>query len=199
MARKIKIDNAILKRRERKERKRKTQFKSKRKFYLIVCEGEKTEPNYFNSLKYSLPKGVLELVNIDVNGTGKNTLSIIEETKKLRKTYETKYLRKIKFGQYLTETVTLLKILIMLFTKEKTQNLRSIVHGQMKHLSYGIYFISIITTQEFQETVIRNYSNKKLSYYLETSTLNTKRIQKICMICLRILVIKISQLRILKS
>ena len=95
MARKIKIDNAILKRRERKERKRRTQFKSKRKFYLIVCEGEKTEPNYFNSLKDSLPKGVLELVNIDINGTGKNTLSIIEETKKLRKTYESKYLRKI--------------------------------------------------------------------------------------------------------
>lgn len=95
MAKKIKIDNAILKRRERKESKRRTQFKSKRKFYLIVCEGEMTEPNYFNSLKDSLPKGVLELVNIDINGTGKNTLSIIEEAKKLRKAYESKYLRKI--------------------------------------------------------------------------------------------------------
>jgi len=95
MARKLKIDNAILKRRERKESKRKTQFKSKRKFYLIVCEGEKTEPNYFNSLKDSLPKGVLSLVNIDIDGTGRNTLSIIDETKKLRKSYESKYLRKI--------------------------------------------------------------------------------------------------------
>jgi hypothetical protein len=95
MARILKIDNAILKRRERKDSKRKTQFKSKRKFYLIVCEGEKTEPNYFNSLKDSLPKGVLALVNIDINGTGRNTLSIIEETKKLRKSYESKYLRKI--------------------------------------------------------------------------------------------------------
>lgn len=47
MARKIKIDNAVLKRRVRKEQKRKIEFKSKRKFYLIVCEGEKTEPNYF--------------------------------------------------------------------------------------------------------------------------------------------------------
>ncbi|WMX13592.1 MULTISPECIES: RloB family protein [unclassified Aureispira] len=95
MARKIKIDNAILKRRARKEEKRKIQFKSKRKFYLIVCEGVKTEPNYFESLKASLPKGVLELTNIDIDGTGKNTLSIIEETKKLRKRYEEKYLRKI--------------------------------------------------------------------------------------------------------
>lgn len=95
MARKIKIDNAILKRRARAEKKRKTQFKSKRKFYLIVCEGEKTEPNYFESLKASLPRGVLELMNIDIDGTGKNTLSIIEETKKLREKYEEKYLRTI--------------------------------------------------------------------------------------------------------
>ncbi len=95
MANRIKIDNAILKRRARKENKRKIEFKSKRKFYLIVCEGEKTEPNYFESLKKSLPKGVLELTNIDIDGTGMNTLSIIEEAKKLRSKYEQKYLRKI--------------------------------------------------------------------------------------------------------
>lgn len=95
MANRIKIDNAILKRRARAEKKRKTEFKSKRKFYLIVCEGEKTEPNYFESLKESLPRGVLELTNIDIDGTGKNTLSIIEEAKKLKKKYEEKYLGKI--------------------------------------------------------------------------------------------------------
>jgi hypothetical protein len=95
MARKIKIDNAIIKRRSRKEKKRLIGFKSKRMFYLIVCEGEKTEPNYFSSLKESLPKGVLELTQIDIDGTGKNTLSIIVEAKKLRKRYEEKYLRKI--------------------------------------------------------------------------------------------------------
>lgn len=95
MANKIKIDNAILKRRVRAEKKRKTEFKSKRKFYLIVCEGEKTEPKYFESLKESLPRGVLELTNIDIDGTGKNTLSIIDEAKKLKKKYEEKYLRKI--------------------------------------------------------------------------------------------------------
>lgn len=91
MARKIKIDNAIIKRRSRDEKKRQIGFKSKRKFYLIVCEGEKTEPNYFFSLKESLPKGVLELCQIDIDGTGRNTLSIIEEAKKFRKQYEEKY------------------------------------------------------------------------------------------------------------
>ncbi|MGS2763789.1 RloB family protein [Sinomicrobium sp. M5D2P9] len=95
MANIIKIDNAVLKRRARKEEKRRIEFKTKRKFYLIVCEGEKTEPNYFESLKASLPKGVLELTNIDIDGTGKNTVSIIEEAKNLRKRYEDLYLRTI--------------------------------------------------------------------------------------------------------
>ena len=94
MGRKININNAIIKKRLRDEKKRLIGFKSKRMFYLIVCEGEKTEPNYFSSLKESLPKGVLELTQIDIDGTGKNTLSIIEEAKKLRKRYEEKYLRK---------------------------------------------------------------------------------------------------------
>lgn len=85
MARKIKIDNAILKRRSRTEKKRKTEFKSKRKFYLIVCEGEKTEPNYFESLKRNLPRCTLELTNIDIEGTGNNTLSIIEKAEELKK------------------------------------------------------------------------------------------------------------------
>lgn len=95
MANIIKIDNAVLKRRAREESKRKIEFKSKRKFYLIVCEGEKTEPNYFESLKLSLPKGVLELTSIDIDGTGRNTMSIIQEAVKLRKRYEDKYLRSI--------------------------------------------------------------------------------------------------------
>lgn len=95
MARKIKIDNAILKRRLRKEAKRRVGFRKKRMFYLIVCEGGKTEPNYFLSLRESLPRGVLELTQIDIEGTGMNTLSIIEEAKRMRKRYEEKYLRTI--------------------------------------------------------------------------------------------------------
>jgi hypothetical protein len=95
MARKIKIDSAALKKHSRIEKRRKINHIDKRIFYLIVCEGTKTEPNYFESLKKSLPKGILELANIDIDGTGKNTLSIIEESIKHRKCYEEKYLRKI--------------------------------------------------------------------------------------------------------
>ena len=59
MARKIKIPNERLKRFARDEQKRKKDFRAKRKYYLIVCEGEKTEPNYFQGMKDDLPKGVL--------------------------------------------------------------------------------------------------------------------------------------------
>jgi hypothetical protein len=91
MARKEKVDNALLKRLERTEQKRKIGARAKRKFFLIVCEGEKTEPYYFEGLKKDLPKGVLDFVDIDIDGTGKNTLSIIEQTIKLRKEASKQY------------------------------------------------------------------------------------------------------------
>ncbi|MEC3879226.1 RloB domain-containing protein [Parapedobacter sp. 10938] len=79
MARKIKIPNEKLKRFARSEQKRKVGIRSLRRYYLIVCEGEKTEPNYFEGLKGDLPKGVLTHYRIDIAGTGRNTLSLIDE------------------------------------------------------------------------------------------------------------------------
>ena len=49
----------------------------KRRFFLIVCEGEKTEPNYFEAIRLKLPKDMVSRVVI--RGAGKNTLSLIEE------------------------------------------------------------------------------------------------------------------------
>ena len=50
-----------------------------RRYFLIVCEGEETEPNYFNSIAAQLPK---DMVNrITVKGVGKNTLHLIEDAK----------------------------------------------------------------------------------------------------------------------
>jgi len=77
MARKAKIDNALLKRLERKEVKRVIETKTKRVYFLIVCEGEKTEPNYFEAIKENSPIGSIAV--IDIEGTGKNTISIIDE------------------------------------------------------------------------------------------------------------------------
>ena len=53
-----------------------------RQRFLIVCEGEKTEPNYFKSLKEELP---LHLVQLEIFGKGASTLSLIEEAETIRK------------------------------------------------------------------------------------------------------------------
>ncbi len=88
MARKVKIDNGIHKRSERKETKRRQDVRTKRRFYLIVCEGIKTEPNYFKGLKQNLLPGVVDLVDLEVEGTGHNTLTVIDDALKAKKRLE---------------------------------------------------------------------------------------------------------------
>lgn len=88
MARKIKIPNEHLKRYARQEQKRKLNVRTKRMYYLIVCEGEATEPNYFEGLKQDLPKGVLTAYQIEIEGTGRNTQSLIDEALLLKTAYE---------------------------------------------------------------------------------------------------------------
>jgi len=51
-----------------------------RRYYLIVCEGEKTEPNYFEAIRRILPPEMVK--RITVSGTGRNTLSLVEYTRK---------------------------------------------------------------------------------------------------------------------
>jgi len=55
--------------------KRRKNFKSTRVRFLIVCEGEKTEPNYFNSFR--VPKCV-------VIGVGANTVSLVKKAIELK-------------------------------------------------------------------------------------------------------------------
>jgi hypothetical protein len=88
MARKIKISNEHLKRFARAEQKRIQNARAKRRYYLIVCEGEKTEPNYFEGLKGDLPRGVLTACQIEIEGAGRNTQSLINEAIRLKAAYE---------------------------------------------------------------------------------------------------------------
>ncbi len=88
MARKVKIDNAVLKRLQLQKSDRKLNFREKRLYYVIVCEGEKTEPNYFEGLKQTLPAGVLTTCQIDIHGIGANTLSLVKRAKKIKDTIE---------------------------------------------------------------------------------------------------------------
>lgn len=84
MARKIKIDNAVLKRQAFKKKPRVESTLTLRlpKGFLIVTEGVKTEPNYFESIRRTLPNYALELIVI--KGAGANTLQVVEKAQELR-------------------------------------------------------------------------------------------------------------------
>ncbi len=88
MARKVKIPNEIKKRHSRNLALRAIDTRSERKYFLIVCEGEKTEPNYFISLKDNLPKGVLNVAEIRIHGTGYNTASLLKRSLEIKKEWQ---------------------------------------------------------------------------------------------------------------
>jgi RloB-like protein len=79
MARKIKIEKSQF---AREAKKRPVGGRAERQYFLIVCEGAKTEPTYFEAIKYTLPRGVIQC--IDIQGEGKNTLTLIDATMKIR-------------------------------------------------------------------------------------------------------------------
>ena len=57
-----------------------------RKYYLIVCEGERTEPLYFNYFQRKLPKGFLD--TIEITGEGDNTVNIVRKALSLKEKRE---------------------------------------------------------------------------------------------------------------
>lgn len=83
---------------------RKVNTREVRQKFLIVCEGEKTEPNYFRSFR--VPKNVIE---IDVRGFGENPSRLVNIAKKLS---EEEVMT--KFGVCSIAMIFLKKILIML-------------------------------------------------------------------------------------
>ena len=86
MARTIKIDNVLQKRFSHSKKKRKN--RELKVYFLIVCEGEKTEPNYFNSF----PKKVERVVyDIECEGKGYNTMKVVEKAIELRDKSSQKY------------------------------------------------------------------------------------------------------------
>lgn len=80
MARKIKIDNSILK---NNNRNKKEIIREPRCTILIVCEGKKTEPNYFRAFdKNKFGNFVFDL---QIEGIGQNTLNVVNKAIELRK------------------------------------------------------------------------------------------------------------------
>ena len=54
-----------------------------RRWFLIVCEGEKTEPNYFRTFPVNK-----NLIRLDIKGEGKSTKSLVEKAIELKSNTE---------------------------------------------------------------------------------------------------------------
>jgi hypothetical protein len=65
--------------------KRRVNFRELREKILIVCEGERTEPNYFEGFKVNK-----QIVKVDISGTGYNTVSLVDEAIRLKTESESK-------------------------------------------------------------------------------------------------------------
>ncbi len=57
---------------------RKVNTREVRQRFLIVCEGEKTEPNYFRNFR-----GNNQVIEIDVRGVGENPSKLVDSAKRL--------------------------------------------------------------------------------------------------------------------
>lgn len=58
------------------------EVKQERKYFLIVSEGERTEPIYFEFLSRQLPKNLLR--TIEVHGEGDNTINVVRKAVEIR-------------------------------------------------------------------------------------------------------------------
>ena len=54
-------------------------------YHLIIAEGTKTEPNYFNAIKKIINNNYSDRIQLEVFGTGKNTLTLFDYAQKRAK------------------------------------------------------------------------------------------------------------------
>ncbi|MBS5865369.1 MAG: RloB domain-containing protein [Coriobacteriaceae bacterium] len=87
-------DNLFHKRKKPKERKAGSR-KPKSDSYLIVTEGEQTEPNYFKGLAKSVQDacagGRIDVPVFDIQGEGRNTVSLVKEAVRINDLPENNY------------------------------------------------------------------------------------------------------------
>lgn len=80
---KYKIEEEKRLQRQRKlDKKRKVNTRNVAVSFLIVCEGTRTEPNYFKSL---IKNRFSDIREVEINGEGKGTVSLIKEVINIRK------------------------------------------------------------------------------------------------------------------
>ncbi len=57
-------------------------IKAQLEYHLIICEGSKTEPNYFTGIKNAIHGRNREKIKIEIQGKGKGTTNLLQEALK---------------------------------------------------------------------------------------------------------------------
>jgi hypothetical protein len=156
MARTIKIDNALLKRFAKSAEKNKT--RELVTYFLIVCEGEKTEPNYFKSF----PKKVGNFIyNLEFDGGGMSTLKVVEKAIELREKTKQRYDRVwVVFDRDSFEPQDFNSAIL----KAKAHNIRCAWSNEAFELWYLLHFHNRVTPMKREEykKAIEDAVNEKL-------------------------------------
>lgn len=78
-------DNLFSKRREIRKKRKENIQKQKSNKWLIICEGTKTEPNYFQEVIKDINKNLTDeyKLNVKIIGKGKNTISLVKSVDEL--------------------------------------------------------------------------------------------------------------------
>ena len=142
---KSKIEQLKREKREAKAaKKRKVATRDKIVRFLIVCEGERTEPNYFKELvrnKYS------EVRSEDIVGEGRSTCALVKGAEKIREKLERQ--RQLRFDR-----------VWVVFDKDDFNDFNEAIaldirpHGATRHLSCGIFCISYTSMQPYHAQTI---------------------------------------------
>lgn len=157
MAGKIKIDNALQKYFAKAEKK-KEGIRELKAFFLIVCEGEKTEPNYFKSF----PKINGSIVyDLTFDGGGISTTKVVEKALELRDKSTQKYDRvwaifdkdsfpPVKFNKAINDA--------------KVKNISCAWSNEAFELWYLLHFVNRITAMSRDEykKALEGEVNKKI-------------------------------------
>ena len=173
---KYKIEELKREKREAKAaKKRKENTRSKIVRFLIVCEGSRTEPNYFQALvrdRYS------EVRDEKIVGEGKSTCALVKRTLQINWSASVNCHSTVS-GWFLTRMI--------LRTSMKPSSwphpIRFKAHGRMKLLNFGISYISDIWMQASADMTTLKNCKVKYGSIPDMKTMNTRRMTHLSIRC----------------
>ncbi|HBA37333.1 MAG TPA: hypothetical protein DCY94_01290, partial [Firmicutes bacterium] len=94
-------DNLFYRHREERKKRKENVEKQRSSYWLVVCEGEQTEPNYFTGAVAAINEGLEEKYRLKVKivGKGMNTISLVKSVEDLLNDIDEYKISTIPYGK----------------------------------------------------------------------------------------------------